>query len=388
MRPTLLVGGIVGALCCIWTVRAQLLSGSEHSPAVDPNNVYPAIMTITKDNTYAHSCGEQRFHKTYQFQKNDKVYVLRRSKRFEGGWLEIKPPPGSFNWIRKSDVKMKPDSLVAIADGNGRPKVEIIVGSTVNGEQVNGTWQIEAGTEVVRNPRIPNMVRREENYIAIDVLPNQVHYIPETIVEGSKREAAPSNLVPQMTPAAELVAQAEKAFQADHLREAETFYVQALEKSTDPDQKRMIAKRRDEVRDKIKASYRDTRISDPRRLASNSYTRNAQTVSFQQTETRYRPARFSQSFRSNSSRDHTIGQAKWHGWGYLRRSALTHPDGRQMYQLVSRQGLFINYALVTSDRTLEPLVGKLVNLGGPTMRNVGADSMRTEYILVTAVAQP
>ncbi|MGF1578369.1 MAG: SH3 domain-containing protein [Gemmataceae bacterium] len=388
MRPTLIVGGIVGALCCIWTVRAQLLSGSEHNPADDPSNSYPCIMTVTRDNIYAHSGGDQRFHKTHLFQKNDKVHVLRKSARFNGDWLEIKPPTGSFNWIPKTHVKIKRDSLVAIAHSLGRPKVEILVGSNVPGEQINGTWHIDDGTEVVRLPHIREMIQNEIAYIAIDVLPNQVHYIPEESVEGSQRESMPSNLVPEMTPAVKLVAHAEKALQANHLDEAENFLVQAMQESSDPSQKKMIAKRRDEIQEKKMSYVRPGKMTGPIRLTPTSGNQATQAGTYKKTTTLYRPAGFSQTQRTERYQDKTIRSPHWSGWGYLQRSPFQHPDGRRIYQLVTKQESVITYAMVTSDRTLEPLVGKYVSLGGPTMVNARSNSIRTEYMLVTSIAQP
>ena len=41
----------------------------------------------------------EKFYPTSKMLRNDRVTVLRESKEAPG-WLEIKPPTGSFSWIR------------------------------------------------------------------------------------------------------------------------------------------------------------------------------------------------------------------------------------------------------------------------------------------------
>jgi hypothetical protein len=73
--------------------------------------------------------------------------------------------------------------------------------------------------------------------------------------------------------------------------------------------------------------------------------------------------------------------AQWTKWGTLRRTAFQQ-DGQAMYRLEDDRGSPLGYALAAPGLTLEPYIGRLVTLYGPTAyRSDGA--LRADYTIVS-----
>src|SRR5262245_33975246 len=66
-----------------------------------------------------------RFYATTKLKQGDKVTVVREE---EGGWLAIKPPLGSFNWINKRVLERDAKDLNAkVLESN----VETLIGNNL-----------------------------------------------------------------------------------------------------------------------------------------------------------------------------------------------------------------------------------------------------------------
>ena len=107
MRCTLLFG-----------VLAGLLAGS--GPALA--QTYPLKATVVVPKVEVRSGPTDKYYVTAELQQGESVTIVRPSK--EAGWLEIKPPRGSFTWINAKHVKLiDPYEAVAVdADPNSSPR--------------------------------------------------------------------------------------------------------------------------------------------------------------------------------------------------------------------------------------------------------------------------
>jgi hypothetical protein len=73
------------------------------------------------------------------------------------------------------------------------------------------------------------------------------------------------------------------------------------------------------------------------------------------------------------------GPAQWSKWGTLRRTQF-NINGQATYRLEDQRGASLGYAVAAPGLTLEPYVGRLVCLYGPTAyRSDGA--MRSDYTI-------
>src|SRR5262249_8226484 len=87
MRIRLLVGVLAGALGCAAPAMAQ----------TDPMEASIAVSRVE-----VRSGPTTKFYATGELHQGEKVIVVRESK--EPGWLEIKPPTGSFSWVNTKHV--------------------------------------------------------------------------------------------------------------------------------------------------------------------------------------------------------------------------------------------------------------------------------------------
>src|SRR5262249_19705000 len=155
-----------------------------------------------------------------------KVEVL---KELDDGWLEIKPPLGSFNWIEDRSVEVAANQQSATAIGRETPN---FIG---NGKQ-EPTSSVESPLRI--RPGSPVTIVRTATTIEmrkwwpIEPPPSELRYTPANAVE--KRSAVQATLPANPTGAGNtsgasvdpLWQQAEQAQQANDPLQAEKLYYQ------------------------------------------------------------------------------------------------------------------------------------------------------------------
>ncbi len=111
MRVTLLVGVLAGLLGGAAPLRAQ-------APT------YPQELAIIVPKVEVRSGPSAQFPATTELRQGERVVVLRECKE-QPGWVEIKPPPGSFTWVNARDVQQHGPWAVVERDTAG------LIGSAV-----------------------------------------------------------------------------------------------------------------------------------------------------------------------------------------------------------------------------------------------------------------
>src|SRR5436190_12691240 len=69
------------------------------APVGATGTAYPAEMTIVVPEVEVRSSPTTKYYATSKLRQGDRVLVLKDCKE-QPGWLVIKPPPGSFSWVR------------------------------------------------------------------------------------------------------------------------------------------------------------------------------------------------------------------------------------------------------------------------------------------------
>jgi hypothetical protein len=166
MRPHFLFA----ALCLLTAANAPALA-----------QTYPANAFIQHD-VEVRSGPSKTFFATSKLKSGDRVIVIRDCKE-SPGWLEIKPPPGSFSWIRGNDVKQI-DTRYAVVNNDAKVLPgSALVNQTPNREGI----KLTAGTIVIIVDKVLKM--GDEVWIPIQPNPSEVRYIPTDAVQPATQVA-------------------------------------------------------------------------------------------------------------------------------------------------------------------------------------------------------
>ena len=170
MRITLLAGVAAGLLAGAGAVRAQS---------------FPTEVSIALPTVQVRSGPSDKFYPTGELRQGDKVIVVRAAKD-QPGWLEIKPPPGSFSWVNSKyvkEVKASGGTYGAI-DAAGQERVTALIGSAVYGERPSVVYQPGFLTGsivlIVDRPRVVD----GETWLPVQPDLREVRYIPANAVRA------------------------------------------------------------------------------------------------------------------------------------------------------------------------------------------------------------
>jgi hypothetical protein len=194
MRVTL-IGVVAGLLAGALPVHAQS---------------YPLKTTIVVPRVDVRSGPTNEFYVTGELRQGDAVTVIREVKG-QPGWLEIKPPRGSFTWISAKHATLTdPYEAVVIGD-NPTVAVEVLVGSEVF--DAKPTVQAKPGflpgciLMIAGRPKTVD----GETWLPVQPHLQEVRYIPANAINlptttpvvpsaswamGSKAGSSPSTTVP------------------------------------------------------------------------------------------------------------------------------------------------------------------------------------------------
>src|SRR5262245_9545420 len=104
------------------------LSGASLT-AEEPKVVYSATVTANESEVRSGAGDSQQLYPTNRLVKGDTVEVVREQ---EGGWLAIKPPPGSFSWINSRFVQRIGNTSSFVVNAHPDSKVPLLLGSSLS----------------------------------------------------------------------------------------------------------------------------------------------------------------------------------------------------------------------------------------------------------------
>jgi hypothetical protein len=360
-----------------------LAAGSASAQNVPAPPKYREVV-VTAEKVEVRSGGTPTYPVTSVLNKGDRVLVVRPAQKFPG-WLEIKPPSGSFSWISSMQVKKTgPSDAVVMAGEDSTPTVPVLAGSMLDHNKrgieavkvTRGTLVVVLGKEEVGS---------DGTWLPIQPTEQEVRYIPSDAVRDLTLGEAP--LYQQGGPSAvgaapvagppTLLMQANQAYQQRDLARAEQLYNAAAAQSKDANEKVYCYNQLS----RIASESRDVARVQPGYPANNTVPGLApgQNTALYSSTVAGTP--------TNRLTPTPTGPS-WSGWGVLRKTAFTTKDGQPMYVLESRQdGQGAMYAATPPNLTLEARIGQWVCLYGQ-MSYGGDDALHAQYMVVSHVALP
>jgi len=322
---------------------------------------YPAEAIILQSEVEVRSGPSKTFFPTSKLHRNDKVVVLRESKEAPG-WLEIRPPAGSFSWVNAKHVKQV--DRTSFVDCDPARPVSILPGSTlVNQEPNRESMKLTAGTIVVTVDRA--MTVGGETWLPIQPHPSEVRFIPAEAVKTTPVIAA-NNSPPKWDRTPEgfttngVLAEAQQAEKANDINRARFLYQQVANNSTDMNQKQFAVNRL--------ASLPQGPV--PAQATSNS--------GYSPTNPPPGPAMTGLQ---------QLKAPEWSTYGRLKDTKMTREDGQPIYSLEDAQGRTISYVTTNPGKSLEKYLGRMVAVYGPRMWRPDS-AVRLEYIVASHMAVP
>ena len=318
---------------------------------------YPVEMAIVQKEVEVRSGPSKTFHPTSKLSQNDRVFVLRESKEAPG-WLEIKPPIGSFSWVNAKNVKQV-DTRHGFVECDPTRPVPILPGSTlINLEPNRESMKLTAGTVVVIVDR--PLTVKEETWLPIQPHPSEVRYIPSESVKPATVVASTPNgppnwtLTPNGYAGNSLLAEADQALKANDINRARQLYQQVANTATDQNQKVLALNR----------------------LASLPQT------PVQGKTTSLSPTNPAPPATANAM---TLQGPAWSAYGRLRDTTLKSETGQPIYGLEDGQGKTLTYVTTNPGKSLQAYIGRTISAYGPT---VYRPDVRMQYVVASHVAVP
>jgi hypothetical protein len=317
MRTLAMLGALVVLVVAALPVRAQ---------------TFPAEMTIMVPEVEVRSGPTEKYYATSKLRMGERVTVIRQDAT-QRDWLAIKPPPGSFSWIKADFVDQTPQFAIV----KSKDPVPVKPGSSMpNPPTPVDQAMVSQGTmlTIMGPPR----VAPEGTWLMVQPPPTEVRFIPASAVK-QQVAAAPPAVVAPAAPAASTPA---------------TLASLSKNPATMPGNPAGASG---------VSSYAGGQgwvpANAPGNTAALSPTGPAQPIP-------------------------QCNQPQWSVWGQLRRTAF-QKDGMPMYVLENRQGQALLYVTTQPGFTLRPYLGKTVSLKGlVTYRS--DDYMRRYYMTATEVS--
>jgi uncharacterized protein YgiM (DUF1202 family) len=315
---------------------------------------YPAEGIILQKEVEVRSGPSKNFFPTSKVYLNEKVTVLRETQ----GWLEIKPPTGSFSWISGKNVKQV-DAQHAFVDCDPARPVSIYAGSRlVNQAPDRESVKLTMGTIVALVN--PPMWVNGETWLPIAPHPSEVRYIPSESVKPATVVAATQNSPPNWTQSPNgyvgnnVLAAAEQALKDNDVNRARQLYQQVANTATDQNQKVYALNRL--------ASLSQSPVQG---ITTSLSPTNPNSVT---------PASLV-----------TLQAPTWSSYGRLRDTTLKSDSGQPVYSLEDAQGKVQTYITTTAGKSLQSYIGRTISVFGPTLYR---PDVRMQYVVASHVAVP
>jgi hypothetical protein len=356
MRTACWIGACLGLLAGALDARAQ----SSESSWGETTIVAPQVEAWSGPNqekNYPTNLLTQAQKVAVKCDKGGRPIVIPDINDKHPGWLEIKPPQGSFSWIHQRFIQkqLNGNTWVVVADG----PVGIYVGSRrVPDEPKVERVQLSKGAQVIVL-EAPMPGKSGGYYYPIQSPENEPRYIPANAINnkalvslGVSSATRPgvvaqvSNTVPAAAAAgtfADLFARADAAERLGKTAEAKSLFEAAQRATNDPNEKLRCANRIDYLQRAGTATAGGWNIGGgPNRPVAGTtalYTTN------------------------QPSRALVPGQRQWTDWGILKKTSLPPIDGQEVYRLeVNNQP--IAYATAQPGFTLSNYAGRFLTLYG------------------------
>ena len=162
---------------CWGVVALILFSGrSQAQPGANPPN-YPAEMSVIVPEVEVRSGPTKDYYPTSKMHYGDRVTVLNDCKD-QPDWVAIRPPAGSFSWIRAKYVKQV-DARNAFVEAPDNAAVFVMPGSSVVEKALNVERdKVPSGSLVVVLGKPFHW--EGENWLPIQPTPTEARYIPKS----------------------------------------------------------------------------------------------------------------------------------------------------------------------------------------------------------------
>lgn len=326
---------------------------------------YPAEAIILQQDVEARSGPSKTFFPTSKFQRGDKVLVIRECKD-SAGWLEIKPPAGSFSWINGKYVKQV-DARHGFVDAEpGRP-APVLPGSTLVDQPPNREIiKLMSGTIVIIVDR-PLSVNGE-TWLPIQPHPSEVRYIPTDSVKPSTQVATNNStanwtLTPNGYMGNAQLAEAERLLKTGDVTRAKQLLQQVANTATDQSQKVYALNRLASLQANPQVMQPTSRPNEPITAFSAPNSAPTSTVV-------------------------TQAGKNWTPYGILRTTALKTDDGQPIYMLEDPQGRVLSYVATTPGKSLQTFLGRTIAVWGPTVVYRPDTAARLQYVIASHTAMP
>src|SRR5262249_14268174 len=109
------------------TLGGLLLTLALHADAAPPDPLYTATVKVPEVRVRSGPSDDEKMYPTSRLHQGDKVEVV---KERDDGWLEIKPPSGSFSWINTRFLERRNQWIWVVHTDDDTP-VPVLVGSAL-----------------------------------------------------------------------------------------------------------------------------------------------------------------------------------------------------------------------------------------------------------------
>jgi hypothetical protein len=377
MRTACWIGACLGLLAGALDARAQSAETSWGVTTIVAPQV-EAWSGPNQDKNYPTNLLSQSQQVTVKCDKVGRPIVIPDINDKHPGWLEIKPPQGSFSWVHQRFIKKQISGNTWVVDAEG--PVGIYVGSRrVPDEPKVERVQLSKGTQVVVLDA-PMPGKSGGYYYPIASPENEPRYIPANAINktqvtfGGPTASRPggvaqvSNTVPAAAASssyADLFARADAAERLGKKADAKALFEAAQRATNDPQEKLRCANRIDSLQRGNTAVAGGWNIGGPNRPVAGT------TALYTATKP--------------SPRALVPGQRQWSEWGVLKKTSLPPIDGQEVYRL-EVNGVPYAYATAQPGFTLSSYAGRYLTLYGMVSSSPPDDAMRVMRISVQHVS--
>lgn len=381
---------------------ALVLALATAAPATTPS---PYTATVVDPEVEARSGPSATYYATSKLQQGQPVTVVREEP---GGWLAVLPPVGSFSWINARNVEVHPSGYTATVTV---AEADVRVGSRLHNQPPTVQQvKLQQGAQVI----VIGKPMTADNVTWLPILPppQEVRYIAKDKVRGSPpvqaavaaaqlpagaapavtvQPGAPGNMV--MDP---LWLQAEQAMSKGDIAGAYAAYRQLADQTADADLRFRCQSRMAYLRESNPNAFAQAPLPGASTSAPGAVADARPAAAATPATAMSPPGRVYSQYGASPTPGYPAAPAappaaqpapapttaQWSGWGRLTRSSL-YVNGQPAYNLESSQGQLLLSVTPQAGLSLEPFVGRNVNLFGAIAYH---PQMRRNLMTVVQVA--
>jgi hypothetical protein len=175
------------------TLGGLLVALALHADAAPPNPLYTATVKLPAAEARSGPSDDAKMYPTNRLRQGDKVEVVRER---DDGWLEIKPPSGSFSWINTRFLERR-NQYIWVVHGDPDAPVPVLVGSTlIEAKPTVSNTKVRPGSQVVA--MYEAKAAEDGLWLPIEPPPGEVRYLRADAVARDRppESAAPSPPTP------------------------------------------------------------------------------------------------------------------------------------------------------------------------------------------------